>query len=132
VAQGLQLLSAPEHPEVLRCATAEALQALGEAGVLGPRRTEGLVQAARLIGGIQQMLRLTAGDRFDERTAPEGQKRALAKFCDWPDFDALRAELMAAAERVSESYAELIDEPARVLEAERAEARHDSDHPPPT
>lgn len=131
VAQGLQLLAAAEHPEVLRTSTVAALEALGAAGVLGPRRTEGLVAAARLLGAVQQMLRLTAGGRFDERSAPEGQKRALARFAGLPDFAALRAELMATAERVSESYAELIEEPARCLAAERAEAAHDQAHPPP-
>jgi glutamate-ammonia-ligase adenylyltransferase len=131
VAQGLQLLHAAEHPEVLRTSTPEALEALHAAGVLGPRRTEALVEASRLLGAIQQMLRLTAGDRFDEQKAPEGQKRALARFAGLPDFATLRAELMATAERVSESYAELIDEPARCISAAREERAHERDQPKP-
>jgi glutamate-ammonia-ligase adenylyltransferase len=128
IAQGLQLLAAPERPEVLQTSTVAALEALGAAGCIGPRRTEGLVEAARLLAAIQQMLRLTAGERFDEQRAPEGQKRALARFAGAADFDALRRELMTTAERVCESYAELIEEPARVIAAERAERQHDESH----
>ncbi len=123
VAQGLQLLSAREHPEVLQTATLAALEALGTAGVIGPKRSAGLVEAARLLGAVQQILRLTAGERFDEQRAPEGQKQALARFAGAADFATLREEMMAAVERVSESYAELIDEPARVLAAKREAAR---------
>ena len=67
-------------------------------------------------------MRLTAGESFDAQHAPEGQKRALARFAGAADFDGLRDELMMAVERVSESYAELIEEPARVLIAQRDKA----------
>ena len=122
VAQGLQLLSAHDHPDVLRTSTIAALEAAGAQGVLGPKRTAGLVEAAKLLSAIQQVLRLTAGERFDAQQAPEGQKRALARFAGVADFEGLRDALMLAVERVSESYAELIEEPARVLIAQREKA----------
>ncbi|MGP1253793.1 MAG: bifunctional [glutamine synthetase] adenylyltransferase/[glutamine synthetase]-adenylyl-L-tyrosine phosphorylase [Kiloniellales bacterium] len=122
VAQGLQLLSAHDHPDVLQTSTLAALEALGAHAVLGPKRTAGLVDAAKLLSAIQQVLRLTAGESFDAQHAPEGQKRALARFAGAADFDELRDELMMAVERVSESYAELIEEPARVLIAQRDKA----------
>ena len=122
VAQGLQLLSAEDQPEVLKTSTVEALEALGAAGVIGPQRTAGLIEAERLLSAVQQILRLTAGEAFDEQQAPEGQKRALARFTAKADFGRLRDDLMLAVERVCESYAELIEEPARVLTAEREES----------
>ena len=122
VAQGLQLLSAQDQPEVLKTSTVEALEALGAAGVIGPQRTAGLIEAERLLSAVQQILRLTAGEAFDEQQAPEGQKRALARFTGKADFGRLREDLMLAVERVCESYAELIEEPARVLTAEHEES----------
>ncbi|CAE7841842.1 glnE [Symbiodinium necroappetens] len=132
VAQGLQLLAAQDQPDVLKTSTVDALEALGEAGVIGPQRTAGLIEAERLLSALQQMLRLTAGEAFDEQQAPEGQKRALARFTAKADFDAVREDLMVAVERVCESYAELIEEPARVLIAKRDETEDESrngDHP---
>ncbi|WP_119167816.1 bifunctional [glutamine synthetase] adenylyltransferase/[glutamine synthetase]-adenylyl-L-tyrosine phosphorylase [Algihabitans albus] len=119
LAQGLQLLSGQDSPAVLKTSTVEALEALGLAEVIGPHRSTGLIEAERLLSALQQVLRLTAGETFDEQQAPEGQKRALARFAGKADFGLLRDDLMAAVERVCESYAELIEEPARVLIAQR-------------
>jgi hypothetical protein len=63
---------------------------------------------------IQGTLRLTAGETFDEQHAPEGVRRRLAAVVGEPDFDAVRARLVATAERVRHIFADTIETPSGV------------------
>ena len=121
IAQYLQLRHAAEHPEILRPSTREAFEAIGQAGLLPAETADFLIGASALLRDIQSFLRLTVGNAFDETQAPEGLKAALAKATGQLDFASLRNNLMATAEGVMNSYAGIIDTPARHLRAIRGE-----------
>jgi glutamate-ammonia-ligase adenylyltransferase len=114
LAQSLQLIHAPAHPDVVDGHTQGAFARLAEAGVLDRAVADELVAATRLMRQIQGTLRLTAGETFDEQHAPEGVRRRLAAVVGEPDFDAVRARLVATAERVRHIFADTIETPSGV------------------
>lgn len=112
LAQALQLRHGRDRPEVLATGTQAAFAALGAAGILAPARAERLVEATRLMRRVQGLLRLMAGERFDEAKAPAGLKMQLARACGCRDVDALRRHLGDVAGDVRHVFAELIEAPA--------------------
>lgn len=115
IAQYLMLRHAAAHPKILRRNTGEALEKLAEAEVLDGRDARTLLDALRLWRNLQAVLRLTAGDSFDEANAPDGQKRALAEAAGTGDFAELGPLMERTAEAVGAVFARLIDEPAAAL-----------------
>ena len=63
------------------------------------------------------MLRLTVEEGFDETTATDGLKAALARAAGAASFEALKAALAAAQTEVRRAFAEIIEEPAARLAA---------------
>jgi hypothetical protein len=63
-----------------------------------------LADAARLFYDVQAILRLTTGGTFDQASAPDGLKRALATGVGLPDIDTLAATLNATRTRVEAAY----------------------------
>ncbi len=104
LAQTLQLRHAHSHPDVLAEGTGPALANLRDAGVLDPDEAATLLDAARLMRRVQGLLRLTAGEDFDEATAPEGVKGQLAQACGVADFEGLRAHLLDRAAAVRQIF----------------------------
>jgi glutamate-ammonia-ligase adenylyltransferase len=112
VAQYLQLLHGRAHPRVLAENTAEALERLGEAGVIDIDRVTTLVQALDLWWRLQDALRLMATDAFTEETAPASLKAALARAAGQRDFDTLCRTMDTAYDTVRTLYRDLVDAPA--------------------
>ncbi|NND49001.1 MAG: bifunctional [glutamine synthetase] adenylyltransferase/[glutamine synthetase]-adenylyl-L-tyrosine phosphorylase, partial [Rhizobiales bacterium] len=108
IAQYLQLVHAPENPEVLQTNTARALRTLAQSGALGSEAAEELREALALFHEVTQMVRLSLGDPADPRTASESFKRRLAKAVNIPDFNLLEAELAASEERVATRFDEIV------------------------
>jgi glutamate-ammonia-ligase adenylyltransferase len=117
IAQYLLLRHAAGHPEILAPAIAEAYGRLGAAGLLPADRAASLAAAARILQQVQAMLRLTVDEAFDEDTATEGLKTALARAGGAASFEALKAALAAAQAEVRRAFAETIAEPAARLAA---------------
>jgi glutamate-ammonia-ligase adenylyltransferase len=126
LAQSLQLRHAHEHPEVLAPNTQAAFAALARAGVLAQARADFLIEATRLMRRVQGLLRLTAGAAFDESAAPAGVKEQLARACGCPDFEALRAHLLATAGEVHHIFGELIEQPAAAAAAASANSEKET------
>jgi glutamate-ammonia-ligase adenylyltransferase len=112
IVQYLLLRTAPAHPDVLTPTTTEALSRLESAGALDAKRAAGLADAIRLWQRIQGFLRITTGRDFDEATAPEGLKAALARAAGAESFAALCATVDETARFVRACYGDIVEAPA--------------------
>lgn len=122
IAQALQLAHASDNADILSPNTALALERLHGAGYLQTDAFNDLRNALALWRGLQAAIRLTAASgRFDAETAPEGQKRVLARAAGVVRFEDLVPLMERAAEKVSRHYAALIAEPAARYRAEQQE-----------
>lgn len=122
IAQALQLAYASDNADILSPNTALALERLHGAGYLQTDAFNDLRNALALWRGLQAAIRLTAASgRFDAETAPEGQKRVLARAAGVVRFEDLVPLMERAAEKVSRHYAALIAEPAARYRAEQQE-----------
>lgn len=108
IAQYLELIHAHAHPMILDQTTVAAYQRLNAHGLLAPDRTETLVQAARLLHDLTQVLRLCFDDAFDPETAPKGLKQLLARAGNMPDFQTLEAHLRATLGDVHKLFDSLV------------------------
>jgi glutamate-ammonia-ligase adenylyltransferase len=117
IAQYLLLRHAARYPEILAPSIADAYRQLGAAGLLPAEQAGSLAAAARRFQQVQAMLRLTVEESFDEETATEGLKAALARAGGAASFEALKAALAAAQLDVRRAFAKIIEEPAARLAA---------------
>jgi len=113
LAQFLQLRHAAERPEVLAPSTELAFARLAQAGLLGPALAERLVATTQLMRQLQNLLRLTVAERFDEETAAEALKLSLARAGGCGSFVELKEKLVASAQTAYETYREVIEHPAQ-------------------
>ncbi len=114
IAQYLQLLHAPSHPQVLSPSTRAALRALREAGLLEPSVADDLVAALRLWQAIQHRVRLTLSGTITALgadDAPEVLRRALDGV-EGLAFADLANRARATADRVHRHFVDLIEGPA--------------------
>jgi len=102
--QYLLLAHAADHPAVVGGSTAAIYEKLGSAGLLPVDEAAALADATRLLYDVQAILRLTTGGPFDQASALDGLKRALATGVGLPDIDTLAAKLTATRERVEAAY----------------------------
>jgi len=117
IAQYLLLRHAAGRPEILAPSIVDAYARLGAAGLLPTDRAAALAAAARLFQQVQAMLRLTVEEGFDESSATEGVKAALARAGGAASFDELKASLAAAQAQVRSAFGGIIAEPgARLAE----------------
>jgi [glutamine synthetase] adenylyltransferase / [glutamine synthetase]-adenylyl-L-tyrosine phosphorylase len=121
IVQYLALRHAASSPQILRRATAEAIAALGEAGLLPPRTQHELGEAAALFRNVQAVLTLLGDGSPPTGVLAEPDAAALAACVGAVDFARLDADITAAAARVSGWYERLIEQPAR----QAAQARGD-------
>jgi glutamate-ammonia-ligase adenylyltransferase len=112
LAQTLQLRHASQSPAVLAANTQEAFRRLAEAGHLDAGAAETLIAATRLMRRVQGLLRLMAGEDFDEAQAPAGVKAQLARACGAADFEDLRRRVLDTAEQVRHIFDRVIRAPA--------------------
>ncbi len=112
ITQYLQLLHAPEQPEILNGHTADGLHRLGHAGALDPAEAKALIEAIGLWWRLQDALRLIAPDGLDQANIPSSTKTALARAASQRDFQSLIGAMESAYDQVSRLYGTIIDEPA--------------------
>ncbi len=108
IAQYLQLVHAPQHPEVLDQNTLAVFQKLGATGLLNAADAEILKMASRLLHDLGQVLRLCLDGPFDPATAPLGLKQLLAHAGHLPSFAALEPHLKATLASVHAAYDRLV------------------------
>jgi glutamate-ammonia-ligase adenylyltransferase len=113
IVQYLMLREAASSPQLLCRGTEQALQALGNAGVLSPRAQRELLDALTLLRDVQALLTLLRGGLSDEEAFPEADAATLARCAGAVDFARLDADITAATGRVRGWYRRLIEEPAR-------------------
>ncbi|MAC90718.1 bifunctional [glutamine synthetase] adenylyltransferase/[glutamine synthetase]-adenylyl-L-tyrosine phosphorylase [Maricaulis sp.] len=104
IAQTLQLIHA-DREDVVRASTREALQALGEAGVLPAGEVKLLTETLQLQLGVLQMIRCAHGSGFDPAQASSGFATRLAELAGCAKIEALEAALdrrMRAVRKVFE------------------------------
>jgi len=110
IAQVLQLIHAPDHPDVLAPNTCEALRRLGAAGLLAAEDTDLLIRASRTWRTIQGLIRLMmAGPIPTALTVPLeiALKRDLAQ-----DLEPFISYL---AQRVRGIFVRLIGDPEEII-----------------
>jgi glutamate-ammonia-ligase adenylyltransferase len=112
IAQYLQLRHAPERPEILCTNTTGALERIRDAGLVDARDGNDLIEATRLWRRLQGMIRLTAGEPFNEEEAPAGLRKALTKAGGAPSFEGLKTRISETADHVRGLYDAIIREPS--------------------
>jgi glutamate-ammonia-ligase adenylyltransferase len=120
IAQFLQLREAARRPQVLHQQTRAALRALEDAGALDGGAAKELLTALALWRSIQSLLKLTVEEPFDEAQASPALRALLAKGTGAVDFDALKVDMEAAAERALCVYETIIEAPAAAARARLA------------
>ena len=121
VAQYLMLREAAASPQILRRATAEALHALGGAGILAPEAEHELRDALALLRQVQAVLTLIGEDASQQGAFPEPDAATLVRCVGAVDFAHLDADITAATARVGKWYERLIEAPAKHAGREAAE-----------
>jgi glutamate-ammonia-ligase adenylyltransferase len=117
IVQYLELLHAPEHPEVLAPATAEALRRLRAAALIAPATGDVLEGALRLWHGVQSRLRLTLDEPFAAGNAEAAHLIAAAVDGLFGlDAAALARQMHDVAAAVREVFAELIERPGHAAD----------------
>ena len=112
LAQYLELRHAAEHPEVIAASTGTAFARLAAAGLIGGALAQRLIETTTLLRNLQNVLRLTVAERFDEAAAPDSLKASLAEAGGCADFRSLKERLIASAQMAYEAYNEIIEQPA--------------------
>jgi len=113
ILQYLMLRHAASSPQILRRGTAEAIAALGEAGLLPPQAQHELGEAAALFRNVQAVLTLLGDGSPSTAVLAEPDAAALTACVGAVDFARLDADITAAAARVSSWYDRLVEQPAR-------------------
>ncbi len=111
IAQGLQLVHAHDHPDILSPNVFEALGKLHEAGLLSSADHEALEQAATLYHALTQVLRLCTTGPFNAAEAPPGLMLLLLRAVAAPDLATVEAMLAAANRDVAAIFDRLIGSP---------------------
>lgn len=111
IAQTLQLLNAPAHPDVLNSNTVAALTALARAGALGDDDAAALIEAARLQQSLSQILRIAIDGVLEPDVASEGLKALLVRAGKASDFVSLELALMNAQNSARAIFERLLAKP---------------------
>ncbi len=112
LAQYFQLVGAARHPEILAQNTGEALERIGDAGLVAVETVATLRAAYRLFYDLTQILRLCLDGPFVAAQAPEGLKTRLVQTAGAANFAALEAELRQRQAEVAAIFAREIAERA--------------------
>lgn len=112
VAQTLQLIHAPHHPDALASSTCAALRRLAVAGALPTEDAETLMRADRLWRGVQERLRIMLGaDTPGEHLPQPVAAMLLRAMAPGQDLDAFRHKLDAVASRVQALFVRIVGDP---------------------
>jgi [glutamine synthetase] adenylyltransferase / [glutamine synthetase]-adenylyl-L-tyrosine phosphorylase len=115
------MLRETASPHILHRATAEALQALGGAGILAPETEHELSAASALLRQVQAVLTLIGEDSPQQGAIPEPDAATLVRCVGAVDFAHLDADITAATARGGNWYELLIVAPAEHAGCEAAE-----------
>jgi glutamate-ammonia-ligase adenylyltransferase len=115
IAQYLELREASALPKVLRQNTAAAIEALREAGALDAAMAQDLLAALAVWRNVQGLIKLAVEEPFDETAAPTALRQILVRGAGAVDFDGLKADMDAAAERTKAHFEVLIEAPALMV-----------------
>ena len=118
IAQYLQLRHAAESPEVLAGSAEAAFAQLAAAGHLGPALAERLITEMQRQRALQNYLRLTVAESFEEESAPDSLKASLARVGGCSDFAELKSRLTSGAQVAFEAYSEIVARPAEEAAAQ--------------
>jgi glutamate-ammonia-ligase adenylyltransferase len=113
IVQYLLLREAATRPDLLRRDPAEAIVALGEAGVLPPQGARELHDALVLLRHLRALLAVLFDGVPDAAMLAGPANATLARCAGAIDFVRLEGDMTAACERVRAWYERLIDGPAR-------------------
>ncbi|MEH6630981.1 MAG: bifunctional [glutamine synthetase] adenylyltransferase/[glutamine synthetase]-adenylyl-L-tyrosine phosphorylase [Halopseudomonas aestusnigri] len=108
LSQYLQLKHAHDNPKVLHSNTKQSFKQLGQEGLLSSPDCADLIEAFDLFHQLQNLLRLTTGEKLDEDTAPTEVLSRLATAVSEPGFAELKVRYLQTTERVAEIYSRLI------------------------
>jgi glutamate-ammonia-ligase adenylyltransferase len=111
IAQALQLVHAPAHPDVLSQGTIGALQNLARAGMFGSDYAQALIDAALTQQSLTQVLRIAVEGPFKAEGASQGLKDLLARAGDAPNFEALERQLISAQANARAVFANVFPPP---------------------
>jgi glutamate-ammonia-ligase adenylyltransferase len=109
LAQYLLLRHAPECPQCLSTSVMEALQRLRDNGLLDQRAAGGLIAAAKLYQGLNQVLRLAIDDEFIAAKASRGLSDLLLRVADEPDLARLELHLADTQARVRALFVQIVE-----------------------
>ena len=108
LAQSLQLVHAPAHPEILDTNTVAALEKIAAAGLLGDTGARLLVEAAALQQALTQIVRIALDGMLEADQASAGLKTLLARAGGAADFTVLEQDLFARQEAVRGAFNRLM------------------------
>ena len=108
LAQALQLIHTPAHPEILDTNTVAALAKIASAGLLDAADGRLLIEAARLEQALTQILRIALEETLDADAASVGLKALLADAGGAPNFSALERDLFARQDKVRAAFGRLM------------------------
>jgi len=111
IAQALQLAHAAAHPEVLAVNTGDALSRLAANGVLGGQTAARLEQAWRMLGGLQQLLRICVEGDFTAEAALPALHARLAAILGAATFEQAEESLREMQARVRADFVQLVGPP---------------------
>jgi glutamate-ammonia-ligase adenylyltransferase len=112
IAQTLQLLHAPTHPEVLDTNTLAALAKLAAAGLIEPGQASALRRAGELYHRLTQVLRLCVDGPYDPQTSLPALNQLVASAAACPGIPAA-AELLAESQaQVATIFGQVIGNPS--------------------
>jgi glutamate-ammonia-ligase adenylyltransferase len=126
IVQYLMLREAAAQPKVLHRAAANALRALGMAGVLEPSVAQQLSSAAALLQRVHGLLTLIGESGPRDGALGEPDAATLAHCAGAVDIARLDADITAATAQVSRWYDRLIDGPAARALGDKANQTGDS------
>ncbi|WP_319495813.1 bifunctional [glutamine synthetase] adenylyltransferase/[glutamine synthetase]-adenylyl-L-tyrosine phosphorylase [uncultured Cohaesibacter sp.] len=93
VAQGLQLIHAHAHPEILHTNTAQSLRLCVDRGLVGKSEAEILLPAIRLYHDVTQILRVCLSENFDPSKAAGALKDVVVRASEEIDMRSLEEKL---------------------------------------
>jgi glutamate-ammonia-ligase adenylyltransferase len=111
IAQGLQLVHANAHPEILATNTFTALSNLHQAGLLAAADYEILERSGTLYHALTHVLRLCTTGRFSPADAPPGFMSLMLRAASAPDIAALEHQLATANAEVAAIFDRLVGAP---------------------
>ncbi len=108
IAQALQLIHAPDNPDLLDSNTHNALEKLMQAKLIGQAMGTDLAAAADRYHNLTQILRIAVSGEFKPDTASSTLKDRLARAVDAPSFAIVERELRETQKMVNDAFDNLV------------------------